>query len=102
MLKNCLSFIIVAMTVLLFTSGCTTPDGNAEDGKRWYMMHNCYACHGPNGDDGKGPEIHAKDMGFRSFLSIVRDANSPIMPKFPEAKVSKQDVADMYVWLRTK
>jgi len=87
---------------MLATFGCITPEGKVNDGKRWYLMNNCSACHGQNGNDGKAVEINGVDMSFRRFLSIVRDANSPIMPKFPEAKISKQDAADIYVWLKTK
>jgi mono/diheme cytochrome c family protein len=90
-----------AMTVLVLSS-CSTPQGNPADGKRWYSMHHCFACHGPNGNDGKGPKIDNPDMGFRKFLGIVRNARSPIMPKFPEEKISTQDVADIYAWLKTQ
>ena len=92
---------LFALTVfVLALAGCTTPQGSAEDGKRWYMMNNCYGCHGLHGNDGKAPEIDTDDLSFRHFLSIIRDADSPIMPKFPEEKVSRQDAADMYAWLR--
>ncbi len=42
---------------LFFFSGCSAPPGNPEDGKRWYMMHNCYSCHGLHGDDGRAPRL---------------------------------------------
>ena len=71
-------------------------------GKRWYMMHNCFACHGLNGNDGKAPVIRGIDISYRSFISTVRDADSPIMPKFPESKLADQDVADIYAWLQEK
>lgn len=93
--------IFTTLIFVLIISACTSPKGKVEDGKRWYMMNNCYGCHGLNGNDGKGPKINTDDLSFRHFLSIVRDANSPIMPKFPEEKVSRQDVADIYAWLKT-
>lgn len=93
---------LFALTVLVFAlAACTTPQGNAEDGKRWYMMNNCYGCHGLHGNDGKAPKIDTNHMSFRRFLSIIRDSGSPIMQKFPEEKVSRQDAADMYAWLST-
>ncbi|THB79761.1 MAG: hypothetical protein D6B25_00310 [Desulfobulbaceae bacterium] len=94
--------IILLVSISALIAGCSTPQGNPEDGKRWYTMHNCFACHGPNGNDGKAPEINQPQMNFRSFLSIIRDANSPIMPKYPEEKIPKQDVADIYAWLKSK
>ena len=95
-----LSIVVIVMAAIIVS--CTTPAGNPEDGKRWYMMHNCFACHGLNGNDGKGPVIDTDRYSYRKFLKIVRNANSPIMPKFPESKIPAQDVADMYAWLQTK
>jgi mono/diheme cytochrome c family protein len=94
------SFFLAITTLVL--NACSAPEGNMENGKRWYLMHNCQACHGRQGDDGKGPVIYPLAMGFRHFKSIVRNANSPIMPKFPEEKISNQDVADIYTWLKMK
>lgn len=87
------SFLVVA---------CSAPKGNSTNGKRWYMMNNCFACHGLNGDDGKGPEIRGINISYRSFISTVRDANSPIMPKYPESKIPDQEVADIFAWLQAK
>lgn len=86
----------------LIVSACSTPMGNPVDGKRWYSMHNCFACHGPNGDDGKGPVVKDLKMGYWRFERIIRNAGSPIMPKYPEEKISDQDVADLYAFLKAK
>ena len=101
-IRNIFGPVTAPFILLVALAACSTPPGNTEDGKRWYLMNNCYSCHGINGNDGQGPAIDADDLSFRHFLSIVRNAKSPIMPKFPEEKVSKQDAADMYAWLRTK
>ena len=87
---------------LLMVGGCSAPMGNPEDGKRWYSMHNCFACHGPDGDDGKAPVVSDLEMSYWRFERIIRDAGSPIMPKYPEEKISDQDVADLYAFLRAK
>ena len=86
----------------LILSGCSTPMGNPEDGKRWYSMHNCFACHGPNGNDGKAPVVNNLEMSYWKFERIIRDAGSPIMPKYPEEKISAQDVADLYALLKAQ
>jgi len=88
--------------IALFISSCSTPMGNPEDGKRWYSMNNCYACHGVNGDDGKGPVVNNLEMSFWRFERIIRNAGSPIMPKYPEEKISDQDVADIYAFLKAR
>lgn len=88
--------------LVLFISSCSTPMGNPEEGKRWYSMNNCYACHGVNGDDGKGPVVNNLEMSFWRFERIIRNAGSPIMPKYPEEKISDQDVADIYAFLKAR
>ena len=94
--------ILLLMLTILIVSGCSTPMGNAEDGKRWYSMHNCFACHGPNGNDGKGPVVNNLEISYWKFERIIRDAKSPIMPKYPEEKISDQDVADLYAFLKAR
>ena len=88
--------------LLLISAACSTPSGDAQEGQRWYSMHNCYACHGRQGDDGKAPEIYPLDMSYRHFLGVVRDADSPIMPKYSAEKLPDEDVADIYAWLSGK
>ena len=100
--KMLLSGLLLASLALLFAA-CGTPQGNAEDGKRWYLLNRCHACHGPEGDGGgRGPAIANTAMSFRSFLSTVRDAGSLIMPKYSEERIPTQDVADIYAWLKGK
>jgi hypothetical protein len=91
-------FLVCSLFVLV---SCGAPPGNPEEGKRWYMMHNCSSCHGPHGNDGKAPEITGLDMGFESFLRKLRTTNAPIMPPFPESALSKQDAADIYAFLKS-
>ncbi len=93
---------LAVLGFLLFLAACGSPQGNAEDGKRWYMMHNCSACHGRNGNDGKAPHIKGLDMGFGSFVRRLRRTDSVIMPTFPESKLSEKDAADIYAFLKSK
>ena len=95
-------FVLLIFVGIVIVSGCSTPMGNSDDGKRWYSMHNCFACHGPNGDDGKGPVVNNLEMSYWRFERIIRDAGSPIMPKYPKEKISDQDVADLYAFLKAK
>lgn len=74
--------------------------GNPEEGKRWYSMNHCDSCHGIRGDDGKAPVVRNLDMSFWRFKRIIRNAGSPIMPKYPEEKISGQEVADLYAFLK--
>lgn len=89
----CFSFLICA--------GCGSPTGDTENGKKWYTMNNCGSCHGPNGNDGRAPSLAGLDMGFGSFVRKLRKTDAPIMPAFPESKVSEQDAADIYAYLKS-
>jgi len=91
-------FLILA---LLLIGGCTTPSGDPAAGKRWFVMNNCFSCHGPNGDDGRAVAIAGIDMSFGRFLHKLRTTDAPIMPPFPESKVSEQDAADIYAYLQS-
>ena len=86
---------------LFMVSACTSPEGNAADGKRWYTMHTCYACHGKNGNDGRGPNIANINMSYRSFVSRLRNAETAIMPEYSKEKISDQDAADILAFLKT-
>ena len=65
------------------------------------MMNNCNSCHGQDGVGGRAPKIAGLDMSFGSFLRKLRKTDAPIMPSFPESKVSKQDAADIYAYLKS-
>ncbi len=91
------------LLLLGFTAviGCSSPTGNAEDGKRWFAMHRCDGCHGPHGNDGRSPNITGLDMSYGAFLKRLRNAKSVTMPVFPESKISNQDAADILAYINT-
>lgn len=99
-INQTLLFGILGCLPILAT--CSSPQGNVEDGKRWYMMHNCSACHGQNGHDGRAPGIKELSMGFGSFVRKLRRTDTSIMPAFPESKLSEKDAADIYAFLNRK
>ncbi len=81
--------------------GCSGPEGNAAEGKRWYGMHNCHACHGEKGYDGGGPDIANIDMSHRSFVHRLRNAETAVMPEYSEEKISDEDAADILAYLKS-
>lgn len=94
------SYCILFLFLVTITACGNPPPGNAENGKKWYDMNNCNACHGETGSGGKGPNITNLDMGFGSFVKKLRTKDAPIMPPFPETKISEQDAADIYAFLK--
>jgi hypothetical protein len=64
-------------------------------------MHNCSRCHGKNANNGRATKIVSIDKSFGSFVRILRKPYSVSMPSFSEDKISKQDAADIYPWLKS-
>lgn len=94
------AMLLIAAALLI--SSCSTPMGDPEEGRRWYSMNHCDSCHGGSGDDGKAPVVRNPGMGFWRFKRIIRNAGSPIMPKYPEEKISDREVADIYAFLKAQ
>lgn len=96
------SFLLLFFAILaLSLTACDGSEGNAVNGKRWFAMHNCSACHGENANNGRAAHISAIDMSFSRFVGYIRNPDSPSMPRFPENKLSKEDAADIYAWLKS-
>lgn len=95
-----LLLLFSALTVVSLTA-CNTPQGNATEGKKWFAMHNCSACHGENANNGKAAAISAIEMSYGAFSRFLRNPDSPSMPRFPESKLPKEDAADIYAWLKS-
>jgi len=93
---NLLFFLFLA-----FLISCSAPPGKPANGKKWFLMHNCFSCHGLHGNDGRAANIAGLKMSFGSFVGKLRRTDAPIMPYFPESKVSKQDAADIYAYLQS-
>lgn len=82
------------------------PQGNPENGERWFRMNRCNGCHGEKGIGGKGigkkgPVIAGLDLSYRQFIHKLRHPDSAIMPVFKPERVSDSDAADIFLWLKT-
>ena len=96
---------LLVFSLFLLVSGVlaacgSTPPGNVENGKKWFTMNNCNSCHGEQGKGGRGPAITPLDKTYGSFVKKLRTQNAPIMPYYPESKLSDQDAADIYAYLK--
>lgn len=102
-----LLLMIQMTTLLLFAVSCTQmPEGNPEDGERWFRMNRCNGCHGEKGSGGigphgaKGPVIAGLKLNYRKFIHKLRNPDSAVMPSFSETRVSDKDAADIFLWLK--
>src|SRR5437879_13813910 len=71
-------------------------NGNAEDGKRLFMKHNCYYCHGTSGQGGRdGARIAQTALNLQGLTRYVRRPTGP-MPAFTEKILSDTELHNIY------
>jgi len=95
----------MAITAALLFAGtaCTSmPEGNPDDGERWYRLNRCNGCHGEEGKGGRGPVIAGIQLSYRQFIRKIRKPDSPVMPAFASDRLSDTDAADIYLWLKNQ
>lgn len=80
--------------------------GNAEAGKDVFAT--CAGCHGAEGQGGVGPALStAAQWSDAEFATAIREGQtpdkqlSPVMPRFTEAQVSNQQLADVHAYIKT-
>jgi len=101
--------VMIKMLVLALTlaaaGGAQAPAppavaGSAENGKRLYMKHTCYFCHGTAGQGSlAGARIAAVARNAQGFTRYVRQPSGQ-MPAYTEKILSDQELADIFAYLR--
>src|SRR5947209_19655994 len=75
--------------------------GNAEEGKRLFMKHNCYYCHGTSGQRGRdGARIAQTALNLQGLMRYVRTPTGG-MPAFTEKTFSDRALRDIYAYLKS-
>lgn len=92
--------LLLLILFFLLQACSTPPTGDAENGRRWYALYRCDACHGEQGRGGRGPGLAGLTLRYSAFLGKIRHSGSNIMPSFPEKQLSNQDAADIYIFLK--
>ena len=73
---------------------------NAETGKRLYMKHTCYYCHGTVGQGGlAGARVAVVGRNLQGFTRYVRQPAGQ-MPAYTATILSDAELADIYAYLR--
>jgi mono/diheme cytochrome c family protein len=76
------------------------PPGNAESGKRLFMKHTCYFCHGTAGQGGAaGARVAAVARNAQGFIRYVRRPSGQ-MPAYTEKILSDQELADIFAYVK--
>src|SRR5438309_7472573 len=89
------------MTLPIVAAAQTPPAGNVENGKKLFMKHNCYYCHGTSGQGGRdGARIAQTVLNLQGLMRYVRRPTGA-MPAFTEKILSDREVTDIYAYLKS-
>ena len=99
-----IKMLVLALT-LAAAGGAQAPAppsvaGSAENGKRLYMKHTCYFCHGTAGQGSlAGARVASVARNLQGFTRYVRQPSGQ-MPAYTEKILSDQELADIFAYLR--
>ena len=75
------------------------PAGNVENGRKAFVQHGCFSCHGYSGEGGPGARLAQNPITYQAFAEYVRHPKRT-MPPFG-TQVSDQELADMYAYIKS-
>jgi len=94
------AFILIAAGLVLGNGAAFA--ASAENGKKAFVAHGCWQCHGFEGQGSiatsNGAVIAHTTLSFEAFENFVRSTNRA-MPPYREAILSKADLTDIYAYL---
>ena len=73
--------------------------GNAENGRKAFIAHSCYSCHGYWAEGGVGARLVGYADTLQAFATYVRQPKGVMPPA--GAKVTTQEITDIYTWVRS-
>jgi len=89
--------VICGLSIAIFAQ----TNGNAEEGKRLFLKHNCYYCHGTAGQGGRdGARIAQTALNLQGLTRYVRRPTGA-MPAFTEKILSDRELTDIYAYLKS-
>ena len=92
---------VTLIVCCLAVSSFGQANGNAQEGKRLFMKHNCYYCHGTSGQGGRdGARIAQTALNLQGLTRYVRQPAGS-MPAFTEKILSDRELTDIYAYLKS-
>jgi len=73
----------------------------AKRGETLYMQHQCYSCHGTNGQGGErnaGPKIFPNPTPFVAFELQMRTPRN-LMPRYSVQNINDMQLKDLYAYV---
>ena len=77
----------------------TPARGNVENGRKAFIAHTCYTCHGYEAEGGVGLRLVGFPAPLEAFIAYVRQPTGAMPPS--GAKISAQEFLDIYTWVRS-
>lgn len=75
------------------------PAGNVENGKKAFIQHGCFSCHGFSAEGGPGARLAQNPIPFQAFVQYVRRPRRSMPPY--GTQVSDQEMADIYAFIKS-
>jgi mono/diheme cytochrome c family protein len=82
------------------SGGAATPTaGNAENGRKAFIKHSCFSCHGYEAEGGVGKRLVGYSGTLDSLIAYVRQPGGEMPPA--GAKITATEFLDIYTWVRS-
>ena len=80
-------------------SQAAAPAGNVENGRKAFIQHGCFSCHGYSAEGGPGARLAQNPIPFQGFVQYVRRPRRSMPPY--GTQVSDQELADIYAFIKS-
>lgn len=81
------------------SQAAAAPAGNVENGKKAFVQHGCFSCHGYSAEGGPGARLAQNSIPFQGFVQYVRRPRRSMPPY--GTQVSDQELADIYAFIKS-
>jgi mono/diheme cytochrome c family protein len=96
-----IAFLLLVSVACLAQTPGNTPAGNPENGKRLFLKHDCYWCHGTAGQGSSaGARIGGTALNLQGVMRYVRQPTGS-MPAFTDKVLTDQELTDIYAYLKS-
>jgi mono/diheme cytochrome c family protein len=95
------TLLLIVPVICLAQTPNNTPTGNVDNGKKLFVKHDCYWCHGTAGQGGSaGARIGGTALSLQGVMRYVRQPAGS-MPAFTDKVLTDQELTDIYAYLKS-
>jgi len=95
-----LDSVVLALAAMCSVANAADSEA-AKRGESLYMQHQCYSCHGTNGQGGErnaGPKIFPNPTPFVAFELQMRTPRN-LMPRYAVQSINDTQLKDLYAYV---